>query len=121
MYGVVSSAWIPSSFRKVCNLSAVYSPPLSDLIFLGALPNLVCTCLTYSFIFSGTSDFCPNKYTSVYLLESSIMVMKYLFPPGVVVCIGPQTSVSIKSRISSFFHSDFFAKGFLVILDCMQH
>src|SRR6218665_1425276 len=49
------------------------------------------------------------------------MVMKYLFPPGVVVCIGPQTSVWIKSRISSVFDSDFLGKGFLVILDCMQH
>src|SRR3984885_9404066 len=63
VFGPIKMIYL-SSFRKFFNLSAVYSPPLSDLMFLGVFPNLVCTgtCPTYSLIFSGTSDLCAIKY-----------------------------------------------------------
>lgn len=88
-----------------------YSFPRLDLIIFGFLLNCV---FVVSFL-------CCIRYTFEKREKSSIIVSTYLFWLGVIVCMGPQTSVCTISRMGRVLFFDSFGKDLRDIFPVVQH
>lgn len=95
------------------------SVPLSDLTHFIVTSNWVFTWTINLFNNLNVSILECIKLTQVYLLKSSTMVRKYLWPWWVGILYGPQTSKWIKSKLLLLTESPF-GNGVLCCLDCEQ-